>query len=402
MGGTSNAHGRPVRVGTARRLPIHGDRELHGLIDLAYEAASERSGWPRLLEGLARQFGSAVVGLDFRDLAGGGRANLHCQIGADPSWTERYERYYAPRNIFLRARPDLTFAGAIRNGEAIVPDREAMATEYFNDFLRPLGVLHAIGLVPFRSGSTMALMSLMRRIGAPSFADADFDLLARFMPHLQRALAIHRRLESVDVAQAAASEVLDGMPVGVVILDGAGKVLFVNRPARALAEAGDGLVVTRDGLSAARPDDAAMLRRLIAEACCTGRGAGTGAGGTLAMRRPSGRRALTVLVAPLRHRSFGITHGVPAAVVFIGDPERRVEGVGDLVRRLYGLTRAEAGVATLLLEGRRTEEVADRLGITVSTARTHVKRVLGKVDVRSQTELVRVLLAGPAGLRLGA
>lgn len=380
---------------------MRGDRELHALIDLAYDAASERSRWPMLLQGLAAELGCEVVGLNFQEV-GGGSASLHCQIGADPSWTGRYERYYAPRNIFIGARPDLTFSGAIRNGEAIVPDREAIRTEYFNDFLRPLGVLHAIGMVPLRSGSVIALLSLMRRIGAPSFVDADFDLLARFMPHLQRALAIHRRLESVDLAQAAAGEVLDGMPVGVAILDGDGKVLFLNRHTRTLVDSGDGLLLSREGLSAAKPDEAATLRRLVRDACTTGMGQGAGAGGTLAVTRPSGRRALTLLVAPLRARTFGLAHGVPAAAVFIGDPERTVEGVGDVLRRLYGLTRAEAKVASQLLEGRRTEELAERLGITVLTARTHVKRVLAKVDVRSQTELVRVLLGGPAGLLLGA
>jgi hypothetical protein len=79
--------------------------------------------------------------MNIRDLKGG-PANVQCQIGADPSWTARYEAYFAPRNIFLAARPDLTFSGAIRNGEAIVPDHLAMRTEYFNDFLRPLGILH--------------------------------------------------------------------------------------------------------------------------------------------------------------------------------------------------------------------------------------------------------------------
>jgi DNA-binding CsgD family transcriptional regulator len=56
-------------------------------------------------------------------------------------------------------------------------------------------------------------------------------------------------------------------------------------------------------------------------------------------------------------------------------------------------------VAALLLEGLRTDELAERLDITLFTARTHVKRVLSKVDARSQAELMRVLLSGPAGLR---
>jgi DNA-binding CsgD family transcriptional regulator len=238
----------------------------------------------------------------------------------------------------------------------------------------------------------------MRRIGAPSFAAADFDLLARFMPHLQRALSIHRRLESVDLAQAAASEVLDRMPIGVAILGGDGKVLFLNRRAQTIVDTGDGLVLLREELSAATPDEAAALRRLVADACATGNGCGVG--GTLTITRPSGRRALTALVAPLHARSFALALEAPAAVAFIGDPEPKVEGIGGMLRQLYGLTKAEATVAILLVEGRRTEELVDLLGITLHTARTHVKRVLAKVDVRCQSELVRVLLGGAAGLRL--
>jgi DNA-binding CsgD family transcriptional regulator len=105
-------------------------------------------------------------------------------------------------------------------------------------------------------------------------------------------------------------------------------------------------------------------------------------------------------VAPLRVRSFAPASPSPAAVVFIGDPERKVEGVGSTLRALYGLTPAEAAVANLLLEGLRTDQLTDRLGITLFTARTHVKRVLSKVDARTQADLVRILLSGPAGFRL--
>jgi DNA-binding CsgD family transcriptional regulator len=90
----------------------------------------------------------------------------------------------------------------------------------------------------------------------------------------------------------------------------------------------------------------------------------------------------------------------PAAVVFIGDPDRKLEGIGVVLRRLHGLTPSEAAVATLLVEGRRMEDLAELLGISLLTARTHVKRVLAKVDVHSQAELIRVLLSGPAGVRI--
>ena len=387
----------PARTGANKRLPVHDDRALLTLIDLAYDAATHADAWPALLEGLARGVSCDAAGLNVQDL-GGGPARLQHQIGADPSWTERYETYFAPRNIFLAARPDLIFSGAVRNGEAIVPDRQAMRTEYFNDFLRPLGILHAIGMVPFRTGRIASLLSLMRRIGAPSFAESDFSLLERFMPHLQRAISIHRRLEAVDLARTAAADALDRMAVGVIILDREGKPLFSNRQSQSLVAEGDGLLLLRDGLSASRPADATALRRLVADACCTGGGRGLLPGGAIHVARRPPRRPLTVLVAPLRPRSFALAGESPAAIVFVGDPERSVEDTGTILRGLYGLTPAEAAVAALLLEGLRTDELAERLDITLFTARTHVKRVLSKVDARSQAELMRVLLSGPAGL----
>ena len=380
-------------------MPLHGDRELLILIDRAYDAATNGDAWRALLEALAEAVSCEVVGVNLQDLKGG-PASVQCQIGVDPSWKARYETYYAPRNIFLAARPDLTFSGAIRNGEAIVPDHQAMGTEYFNDFLRPLGLLHAIGMVPVKTGSMASLLSLMRRIGAPSFADSDFELLARFMPHLQRAIAIHQRLEAVDLGRSAANEALDRLTIGVVILDQDGKAIFFNKQSETILAQRDGLLLNRDGLACARPREANLLRCLVAQACGTGAGRELLPGGTLHVTRWPPRRPLSVLVSPLRVRSFALASPSPAAVVFIGDPERKVAGVGSVLRTLYGLTPAEAAVANLLLEGLRTDQLAERLGITLFTARTHVKRVLSKVDARTQTDLVRVLLSGPAGLRI--
>lgn len=88
-----------------------------------------------------------------------------------------------------------------------------------------------------------------------------------------------------------------------------------------------------------------------------------------------------------------------AAMVLIGDSERTPLQIHELLVALYGLTPAEARVATLLLGGTRVEEIADRLQITGNTVRTHVKRALSKLDARTQSDLVRVLMSGPAQLR---
>jgi DNA-binding CsgD family transcriptional regulator len=60
----------------------------------------------------------------------------------------------------------------------------------------------------------------------------------------------------------------------------------------------------------------------------------------------------------------------------------------SLLRKLYGLTRGEAALATILLKGKSIEEAAAELFISPHTARTHLKRIFMKTDTHRQTELV--------------
>ena len=389
---------RPHRSSPSRDSTRTEDRLL-ALVELAYDAASDRGRWPNLLEGLADTLRCQLVAFDVQDRESQA-TTVQCHFGPrDAALQREYESYYAARNIFIRTRPDLTYTGAIRNGEAIVPDREAMKSEYFNDFLRRVGVLHAIGLVPLREGPVMALMSLMRRIGAPSFHDDDLAFLGRFMPHLHRATLLQRQLRGIDLERAAASEALDHLPYGVVVLDETGAILLVNASGEEVLGDGDGLRVLGGHLSATSPPEADALRRLVDEACARPGQLAASAGGFVHVSRPSGRRPYALMVAPLRLQSFPLVARRPAAVVFVTDPDRAPAGVQASLRRLYGLTPTEADVAERLLAGRSIEEIGNELGRSVNTSRTHLKRVLAKTGARSQADLVRLLLRGPAGLR---
>ena len=61
------------------------------------------------------------------------------------------------------------------------------------------------------------------------------------------------------------------------------------------------------------------------------------------------------------------------------------------------LTRREAEVARLVAAGRTDREVATQLVISIRTAETHVSRILGKLGLRSRTELAAVWKEREAG-----
>jgi DNA-binding CsgD family transcriptional regulator len=69
--------------------------------------------------------------------------------------------------------------------------------------------------------------------------------------------------------------------------------------------------------------------------------------------------------------------------------EQRLEVAGVV----YGISRGQMRVATLVVEGHDLVEAARRLDISVNTARTHMKRMFEKTGVSSQPTLVRVLLS---------
>lgn len=58
---------------------------------------------------------------------------------------------------------------------------------------------------------------------------------------------------------------------------------------------------------------------------------------------------------------------------------------------VFGLTRTEALVATLLAERKSNREIADGLRITQYTARRHTEHVLKKIGVHRRTEIGRAL-----------
>ena len=194
-------------------------------------------------------------------------------------------------------------------------------------------------------------------------------------------------------------EVLDSLSFGVLLIDAAFRVIALNRAAADIVGAGDGFGIDRGGrCRAGTSGQDATLARLIRKATETGDGKGTGSGGALALPRPSGLRPYAVLVAPLREGPFELGINRPAAVVFVSDPECRPQPPAEFLAQFYGLTPAEARLAEQLLAGASIKEAAEQLQVAERTARWTLGQVFTKTGTRRQSELIRLVLSGPAVL----
>jgi DNA-binding CsgD family transcriptional regulator len=59
----------------------------------------------------------------------------------------------------------------------------------------------------------------------------------------------------------------------------------------------------------------------------------------------------------------------------------------------YGLTRAEAAVAQHFMALKSPAQIAEELGVSVHTVRSHIRRIYAKLSVRSQAQFMRIAYA---------
>jgi DNA-binding CsgD family transcriptional regulator len=71
----------------------------------------------------------------------------------------------------------------------------------------------------------------------------------------------------------------------------------------------------------------------------------------------------------------------------------RAASASSLATR-FGLTRAEVGVLLLLADGLSNAEIARRLFVSIETVRTHVRRVLSKLGVRTRGRAAAIARGG--------
>jgi DNA-binding CsgD family transcriptional regulator len=88
---------------------------------------------------------------------------------------------------------------------------------------------------------------------------------------------------------------------------------------------------------------------------------------------------------------------VPVTIAFVVKRhlERRVCPL--CLRDAFGFTEREAELAALVASGRPLQDAADRLGISVATARTHLRHIFLKAGIESQNELVALVAASAFG-----
>jgi DNA-binding NarL/FixJ family response regulator len=202
---------------------------------------------------------------------------------------------------------------------------------------------------------------------------------------LSNAARLHAELRELGWKSAAALRALDQVAAGVIISDGDGRVVEMNRAAEHVLRRDDGLTVRQGKLCAQRVFDHEKLVRAISVAA---NGKAPAAVGRMLVGRRGGRAAYILTVAPL-----GVELAVyerPLAMILVADPDAPTPSERDLTE-FFGLSPAESRLTAALLAGKTMHEIAAQSGVQITTVRTQLSSVLRKVGVSRQAELIRIL-----------
>jgi len=361
------------------------------LLDRLYRTAVEPRLWPQVLEQLADAVGGNGIWLSELNAetaeaaAGGAIARL------DPAMLQAYIDYYYRVNITAKVDDPSTFLRTWKPHVLTVEDwieREVLErSEYYNDFMLAQDIHTAMYIRLAMVGGQIATVSIGRPKRTGLFGAEQLATAARLQPHLIRAYNLGREARALRNERDDLADALDRCEAGVFLVNANADIVFANRAAEQLLQAGDGLTAAGRQLSAARSETTRNLHALIKTASDPGKASG----GSLAIQRPDAPLPLQVTVTPARsHRSRDLA---PAATAFVWvvDLARREPADTRLLRDLFSFSPAEARVAVALLGGASADRAAEDLGLSVFTVRAHIRRLLEKTGVNRQAELMTLL-----------
>lgn len=366
---------------------VDNDRLL-SLIGRTYDAALDERLWTGLAPEIAGTFNATSVSLRLRNGRTGKAPLLACTDNMLAVNVDEYSNNHYWRLDKWAGRAAKIGMSKVLISKDLISDDELERSEWYWDWLRKADVFYIVGAVfPFGEDEIFSL-GIHRPRRAGNFEEDDKRPVAQFLPHLQRALQLRRHLPSA-IERDAALDALERIGLATLVVVEDGLIIYANSEAEHLMGRGDSIRSAQSRLRAPDHSSGKLLTAAIDNALKTVAGAPGPVNRVLAIPRP-GRLPITVLVSPFKPARDGLGPPVPAAIVFIRDPERP-SASQEALQSLFGLTATEAAIASALAVGQSLNDIAARYRITLNTIRTHIKNVFTKTGTNRQPELVALL-----------
>ncbi len=364
------------------------DEKLSYLIGDIYDCALNSASWPDVLGKITRFAVGQSAALLSKDVASG-TGDVHYHFGCDPHYLRLYQETYWK---FDPLSPLLFVAvGEVTSTKDYMPDEEFREGRFYREWLQPQGLLDTASVVLEKSLTSCAVLTVIRKEASGPVDDEMRRRMRLIIPHLRRAVLIGKAIDLRQAEAATFADTLDGLSVGMFLVDAGGRIVHANAAGHAILAAGDCLSAV-GGRLVARGAAVDQALRAVFVAAADG-DAAVGIGGiAMPLISPDGERHVAHIL-PLTsgaRRRAGIAYTAVAAL-FVHKAAVDSPSPSEVIARHFKLTPTELRVLFAIVEIGGGPEVAEALGIAESTVKTHLSRLYQKTGAGRHADLVKIL-----------
>jgi DNA-binding CsgD family transcriptional regulator/PAS domain-containing protein len=366
---------------------------LSDLIGSIYDAALDHTQWLDILDRTMRFVDGVGAGLYSKNAALPA-GDLQYVTGI----TKEYQASYLDKYIALDPTTTGQFFADYDEPigiEQIMPYEEFVETRFYQEWVRPQGIVDCVNTVLDKSITNVAMFGVFlgKRKGITD--DETRHRMRLLAPHMRRAMMIGRMFDLKTAEAASFADTLDGLSAGMYLVNAEGRIVHANVVGHAMLDAADVLRSASGRLVACDPQVDRTLREAFAAA-----GQGDAAVGTKGIAVPMTSRDGTRHVAHLlpltsgARRQAGLVYAA-AATLFVRKAEMESTSPPEVIGKTFRLTPSELRVLLAIVQVGGVPEVANALGVAETTIKTHLSRLFEKTGATRQADLVK-LFAGYA------
>jgi DNA-binding CsgD family transcriptional regulator len=372
------------------QAPMSHDETLTRLIASIYDAALDCALWPEVLSAIAEFVDGRVAGLLTRDSTKP-QVSAHWHAGGDPHYMRMYADTYSRLGPVATSPPGPV--GAIVSMPDLVPYDEFRRGRFFREWAEPQGWVDVAVAVLDKSASGATYLSMSRDAESGMVDQAMRERLALIVPHVRRAVQIGQAIELKQAETATFMDVLDGLSVGLFLIDADGRIMHANVAGSDMLGTGE-LLRSVGGRLVAGDAQVEQSLRETAAAAASGDEEGGSASVVVPLRaRDDGRYVAHMLPLTGGARRRAGEAWAAAAAMFVRKAELQYPSPAEVIGKTFDLTPAELRVLLGIVEIGGVPEVAAAFGIADTTVKTHLGRLYAKTGTGRQADLVK-LVAG--------
>jgi DNA-binding CsgD family transcriptional regulator len=364
---------------------------ISSLIGDIYDAVVDQTLWTGALD-KAAQFVGAQAGVLLWQNPVSLAVELVHAFGIEPDYVDLYIERYAKldpmtTSMFLLEVDD------VASPTDLLLHGEMASSAFCKEWLEPQGFVDLLQVSLDKSPTDFVRLLFLRKSESGMVDSSMRERLRLIAPHMRRAALVGQMVNRAAAEAATFGNALDGIGAGLFFVDASGRIVHVNTSGQDMLTQG---VLARGSSGKLALYDASAVRGLdeifgIAE---SGDADVEPRGGAVPLTARDGEHYVAhvlPLTAGARRQASASFEAI--AAVFVKKAALDMPSPQNIIAKFYKLTPTELRVLFGIVQVGGVPEVAESMGISPSTVKTHLKRLFIKTGTDRQADLVK-LVAG--------